>query len=222
MDHLLLLLQAAVEDAVDRHRADGQGIEHAHAVARIQQAQVEDVATLAEAAAEGDHRETQHGRHEGQHRGHPEQHGAGVRGDQVLLEEELDAVGRQLRQAEQAPAAEQQGPVRADAVLDHGAAPTLAPGEQRRQGQRPQEHDEHLGDHPEGFRRQVQQTGQRFHGRLSGKVSTGNPKLQVSREGVQGPRTGTRYSASSAWEKPGRPGFASACVSSANSVTSVT
>ena len=69
------------------------------------------VVAVAEVAAERDDRPHEERRHEGEERGEPEHDAVGAVGQQVLLEDQLHAVGERLQQAERA------GLVRPDAVL---------------------------------------------------------------------------------------------------------
>ena len=99
------------------------------------------VAAAGEHAADRDDRERDERRHERQVGRQAEDALVGPLGQQVLLEEQLDAVGQRLQDAPRP------GPVRADAVLHVGDDLALEPDHQHRGDQQEHEHDDRLDEH---------------------------------------------------------------------------
>ena len=127
---------AGEHDAVDRDRRQRQheqdadrriGELHPRLVAEPRH---DAVVAVAEVAAERDHAPHQERRDEREVRRELEHEPVGALGDQVLLEEQLDAVGQRLEDAERA------GLVRADPVLHAGDHLALEPDHQHRGDER--------------------------------------------------------------------------------------
>jgi hypothetical protein len=88
--------------------------------------------------AERDHREREERGDHRHHRREREGPSIGGRGTEVLLEEELDAVGQGLEEAEWAP------PIRPDTRLHVGDNPALEPDHQQRRHEQDREDDHDL------------------------------------------------------------------------------
>ena len=111
------------------------------------------VLVVGEVAADRDDREREERGDQRQVRRQLEHQPVGAVGDQVLLEEELDAVGQGLQHAERP------GPVRADAVLHVADDLALEPDHQHRGDQQEREHDDGL-DHDDEDDGQVDVAGE--------------------------------------------------------------
>ena len=84
------------------------------------------VVAVAEVTAEGDHRPHEEGRHEGEERRQPVDPAVGAVGQEVLLEDQLHAVGERLQETERSRL------VRPDAVLHAGDDLALEPDHEHR------------------------------------------------------------------------------------------